>query len=143
MNDILGTKIERRGGKLLSSNLVTLTIADAGTIGLGTGANGTYGRAITPTEVFGSTVVYYTQGPSQGRIDVSTVVGENGFFANLGANSICELSSLDVTGTNECGSGSDSFSIGDALLESLGFGWQAGATPVQNSMAFMFGTMSR
>jgi hypothetical protein len=142
MNDILGSKVERKGGRLLSSNLIQLS-TPRGDIALGASAQGQYGRPIIPTEVFGSTVVYYTQGPSQGTIGVNTVVGENGFFSMIGNQATCELESLGVSGTNECGGSGDNISIDDALLESLGFGWQAGATPVNNSANFLFGSMSR
>lgn len=143
MKDILGSKIERKGGRLLSANLIELNIGGSGKIALGASAQGQYGRPIIPTEVFGSTVVYYTQGPSQGNLGVNTIVGEAGFFEGIGQGALCNMESIAVTGKSECPGGESSFDIDDALLADIGFSWQAGATPVTNSASFVFGSMSR
>lgn len=143
MNDILGSKIDRKGGKLLSANLLNLNIGSAGKIALGAGAQGQYGQPIIPTEVFGSTVVYYTQGPSQGNLGVNTIVGEKGFFEGIGQGDPCDMESILIDGDSECPGSGDRFEIDDALLQEVGFSWQSGATPVQNSATFLFGSLTR
>lgn len=145
MSSILGSKSERKVGKLLSASYVKLRLGGGDNISFGAGAQGQNSRPIMPTELFGNDVIHYTIGASQGEVSVSTVVGDKGFFEGMRQQSPCDLQPISVkTSSNPCATaGTDSFKIRDALLQSIGFSWQAGPTPVSNSASFMFGTIEQ
>lgn len=141
MNDILGSKIERKVGRLLSANFLKVR-TPGGQISLGAEGQGSYSRALTPTEVFGSQTIYFTVGPSSGNIGIGSLIGEQGFFqAAQGATDPCSMVSLSVDGRGRCASDGN-FSISDAILQGVGFGWSAGSTPVRDNVSFLFGSLS-
>ena len=143
--DIFGNKKKLATSHLLSAQYVGIRAGGGGEVTLGTGAQGQYGRQTQQLPVFGNTTLYYLSSPASGGVEVNAMVGGGGFFhiSGGGDNSPCDIRELDIVpaGFEKCNPNTRGFALKDCVLTNVGFGWQAGSTPVTSSASFLIGNL--
>ncbi len=143
MPTLFGTNRSAKAtGQIASSEFAKITLG--GVISLGQSVNGSYTRNIQTIFEIGNPNVYWLGGHEQGNLQMQRLVGKRGFFADIRPGACGEIKpvAINVTG-GTCATGSGGLTIGDAILEAVSFGMQAGSLEITDGATLRFASLSR
>lgn len=151
MTDVFGYKNNiATEGQIASADFARVAVGNGGENALVQNVDITYGQQIEEVTQVGSTQILWMPGRPRGNINLGTLVGSDGFFADwAGECGKIETASINVDGssgdsTQACGfQGSGGLRFEGAVVESLNLGIATGRRTIAQGANIRVGSMGR
>ena len=149
--DIFNYDVDVKEKQIVAARNAALDLGN-GKIALVQTFQGSYGHQVEPIYEAGSSSVYFVNGNPSGTFAFTTLVGTDGWFANiLDANgkACADLKTvnIDLTNANEdCDvqvSMNTNLKMEGVILQQIGFSVQAGGLRIENSGQFICAKLTR
>lgn len=149
--DIFNYDVDVKEKQIVAARNAALDLGN-GKIALVQTFQGSYGHQVEPVYEAGSSSVYFVNGNPQGTFTYTTLVGTDGWFANIidaKGKACAELKTvnIDLTNANEdCDvqvSMNTNLKMEGVLLQQIGFSLQAGGLRIENNGTFVCGKLIR
>lgn len=149
--DIFNYDVDVKEKQIVAARNAALDLGN-GKIALVQTFQGSYGHQVEPVYEAGSSSVYFVNGNPQGTFTYTTLVGTDGWFANIidaKGKACAELKTvnIDLTNANEdCDvqvSMNTNLKMEGVLLQQIGFSLQAGGLRIENNGTFICGKLIR
>ena len=149
--DIFNYDVDVKEKQIVAARNAALDLGN-GKIALVQTFQGSYGHQVEPVYEAGSSSVYFVNGNPQGSFTYTTLVGTDGWFANIidaKGKACAELKTvnIDLTNANEvCDvqvSMNTNLKMEGVLLQQIGFSLQAGGLRIENNGTFICGKLIR
>lgn len=149
--DIFNYDVDVKERQIVAARNAALDLGD-GKISLVQSFQGSYGHTVEPVYEAGSSSVYFINGNPMGQFDFTTLVGTNGWFANIidaKGKACAELKTINIDFTNaneDCDvqvTVNTNLKMEGVILKQIGFAVQAGDLRITNTGSFIFGKLTR
>lgn len=148
--DIFNYDVDVKTKQIVASRNVAVDFGN-GKVALVQTVRGGYGHRVEPVYESGSSSVYFVNGHPMGTLEIMTIVGKDGWFANIldNNNGTCaeiKTINLDLVSENECDvdiTMNTNLKLESCIIREIGFQVTAADLSITNSASFICGKIMR